>query len=87
MRNLKCPTQIESLQRQLKLASSEVDSLQAVEKDLLQVQNHLQSDNTQLIEERKKNITKLKELEASVRKSQLLETTWTQEKRNLEVSH
>lgn len=87
MRSLKFHKQIESLQRQLKLSSSEVDSLQAVEADLVQERNLLQAENAQLIEERKKNITKLKELETSVRKAELLENTWTQEKRNLEVSY
>ena len=75
------------MQRQFRLASSEVDSLQAVEVELVEERSHLQTKNAELVEERKKNITKLKELEASVRKAELLETTWNQEKHNLQVSY
>lgn len=78
--------QIESLQRQLKLASSEVDSLQAVECDLVKERDYLQTDNAKLVEERKTYIAKLKELEGTFRKSELLKNAMDQEKLNLEVS-
>lgn len=84
--NLEFYLQIESLQRQFKLASSEVDSLQAVESDLVHERNCLQTENTKLVEEQKNYRAKLKELEAAFRKSELLKTTINQEKLNLEVS-
>lgn len=84
--NLKFHLQIESLQRQFKLASSEVDSLQAVESDLVNERNCLQTENAKLIEEQKKCLARLKELEAAYKKSELLKSTINQEKLNLEVS-
>lgn len=75
------------MQRQFKLASSEVDSLQAVESELLKERSQLQAKNAELSEEQKKNIIKVKELETSVRKAELSERAWAQEKQNLEVSN
>lgn len=78
--------QIESLQRQFKLASSEVDSLQAIESDLVKERSYLQNENAKLVEERKTFAAKLKELEGAFRKSELLKKAVEQEKLSLEVS-
>lgn len=68
------------------MASSESESLRTAEKDFLHVRNQLLAEREQLIDERKKNLEKLKELESSSsQKSELLEMTWNKEKASLEV--
>nr|XP_045581790.1 GRIP and coiled-coil domain-containing protein 2-like isoform X2 [Procambarus clarkii] len=74
-------TKIESLQRQLKVASSEVDCLQELEQKLLLERNTLEAENIQLKRENKKNLDKLQEFQdSSAMKSELLEKAWETEK-------
>lgn len=78
-------TKIESLQRQLKVSSSEVDSLQAIEEELIKERNHLEVANIQLIEENRMNLEKLQEFQpSSTQKLELLEKAWKKEKTTLE---
>ncbi|KAG7153296.1 GRIP and coiled-coil domain-containing protein 2-like [Homarus americanus] len=78
-------TKIESLQRQLKVSSSEVESLQAIEQDLVMDRNHLEGENSQLAEDNMRNIKKLKEFQISAaKKSELLEHAWNTERIALE---
>lgn len=60
--------------------------MQAVESDLVNERNYLQTENAKLVEERKKCLSKLKELEAAYKKSELMKNTTDKEKLNLEVS-
>ncbi|XP_069938948.1 GRIP and coiled-coil domain-containing protein 2-like isoform X2 [Cherax quadricarinatus] len=74
-------TKIESLQRQLKVSSSEVDFLQSTEKELMQQRNSLEAQNHQLLKENEATLQKLQELQvSSAEKSELLAKAWETEK-------
>lgn len=64
-----------------------MESLQSVEKDLIQEKYRLEDENKHLLENRKKNLEKLKNFQvATAQKSELLEKAWDTERADLEVS-
>lgn len=64
-----------------------MESLQAVEVDLIKEKNRLEDENLQLVEKCKKNIEKMKQFQVSTaQKSELLEKAWEKEKLSLQVS-
>ncbi|XP_068244172.1 GRIP and coiled-coil domain-containing protein 2-like [Palaemon carinicauda] len=78
-------TKVESLQRQLKVTSSEVESLREVENNLLRERNQLIAENSLLAEENQSCQEKLASFkDSSTEKFKLLESAWKKEKLVLE---
>ncbi|XP_066969678.1 GRIP and coiled-coil domain-containing protein 2-like isoform X4 [Macrobrachium rosenbergii] len=78
-------TKVESLQRQLKIASSEVESLQEIENNLIRERNQLIAENSRLADEKQSYQEKLVSFkDSSSEKFKLLESSWQKEKLALE---
>ena len=77
--------QIDSLQRQLSLANSEVDNQQQVERTLLEERANLQHKNIQLSQSLKKCIAEIEDLKSSSNQNQEVQENWRIEKTSLQV--